>query len=78
MDKYALIYKCVIYTIYIVALRSINGTNYINGGYTIDWAQQFDVAGTTFTYEREDSEPEFLKALGPTTEDLIVSVSTIS
>lgn len=57
-----------------LSLRNRDGKNYINGGYTIDWAQKFDAAGTTFTYGRDDSEPEFLKALGPTTEDLVVLV----
>ncbi|XP_039261164.2 A disintegrin and metalloproteinase with thrombospondin motifs 6-like isoform X1 [Styela clava] len=57
-----------------LALRNTRGVSFINGGYTIDWPRKFEVAGTTFSYERAADEPEVLKALGPITEDLIVMV----
>jgi len=47
---------------------------FVNGAWTIDWPRQFEIANTTFTYEREKDKPETLKALGPTSEDLTVMV----
>ncbi|CAH1244241.1 ADAMTS6 [Branchiostoma lanceolatum] len=47
---------------------------YINGQWTIDWPSTFQVAGTTFSYERPDGEPESLSALGPTKEVLEVMI----
>ena len=49
--------------------------NYINGGWTIDWPRKFEIAGTTFDYQRPSSDVESLQALGPTNEDLIIMVS---
>lgn len=56
-------------------MRNTAGQSFINGGWTIDWPHKFEIAGTTFTYERNPDDPEMLKALGPVTEDLIISVS---
>ena len=58
------------------AVRSARGMNYINGGWTIDWPRKFEIAGTTFDYQRPTADPETLQALGPTTEDLIIMVSS--
>ncbi|CAH1774293.1 unnamed protein product [Owenia fusiformis] len=57
-----------------LALRSADGTYYINGAWTIDWPRKFEVAGTVFHYERPKGSPEILKALGPISEDLVVMV----
>ncbi|XP_041133358.1 A disintegrin and metalloproteinase with thrombospondin motifs 6-like [Polyodon spathula] len=57
-----------------LALKSIGGDFYINGGWTIDWPRKFTLAGTTFNYKRPVDEPESLEALGPTTEFVVVMV----
>ena len=49
--------------------------NYINGGWTIDWPRKFEIAGTTFNYQRPIGERETLQAAGPTTENLVIMVS---
>ncbi len=55
---------------------SENGTYFINGAWTIDWPRKFQVASTVFHYERLDDGPEILRALGPTSETLILMVKT--
>ncbi|XP_077980914.1 A disintegrin and metalloproteinase with thrombospondin motifs 6-like [Glandiceps talaboti] len=55
-----------------LALKSVNDDYYVNGQWTIDWPSSYDVAGTTFKYERPPDEPEVLTASGPTNQDLIV------
>ncbi|XP_076815322.1 A disintegrin and metalloproteinase with thrombospondin motifs 6-like isoform X1 [Clavelina lepadiformis] len=57
-----------------IALGNIKGVNYINGNYTIDWPRKLKIAGTTFSYKRPTKEPESLQALGPTSEDLVITV----
>ena len=44
----------------------------------IDWPKAYDVAGTTFKYERPETGPERLVALGPINEELVVMVSTVA
>jgi len=55
-------------------LKSENGPYYINGDWTIDWPRKFTVAGTVFHYERQNDAPELMRAVGPTSENLIVMV----
>ncbi|KAL5016574.1 hypothetical protein ScPMuIL_006163 [Solemya velum] len=57
-----------------LALKSEKGDYYINGDWTIDWPRKFSIAGTTFHYERPSEEPEALRALGPTSENLVVMI----
>ena len=53
---------------------SENGTYQINGAWTIDWPRKFHIADTYFHYERHHDGGEVLRALGPTSEALIVMV----
>ncbi|XP_061763783.1 A disintegrin and metalloproteinase with thrombospondin motifs 6 isoform X2 [Nerophis ophidion] len=57
-----------------IALKSEGDDYYINGAWTIDWPRKFDVAGTAFHYRRPSDEPEYLEALGATTENLVVMI----
>ena len=63
-------------SIFLTALKSVNNDYYINAQWVIDWPKAYDVAGTTFKYERPESGPERLVALGPIDEELVVMVST--
>ena len=54
---------------------SENGTYQINGAWTIDWPRKFHIADTYFHYERHHDGGEVLRALGPTSEALIVMVT---
>jgi hypothetical protein len=66
------------YTYFIVeALKSENGPFYINGDWTIDWPRKFTVAGTVFHYERQNDAPEIMRAVGPTSENLVVMVTIL-
>lgn len=55
-----------------LALKSASGEYHINAEWFIEWPKSFEVASTTFKYDRPDDSPETLVALGPTSEDLIV------
>ncbi|WAR22939.1 ATS6-like protein [Mya arenaria] len=55
-----------------LALKSEGGPFYINGDWTIDWPRKFTVAGTVFHYERQNDAPEIMRAVGPTSENLVV------
>ncbi|XP_054612641.1 A disintegrin and metalloproteinase with thrombospondin motifs 6 isoform X2 [Dunckerocampus dactyliophorus] len=57
-----------------IALKSEGDDYYINGAWTIDWPRKFDIAGTAFHYKRPSDEPEYLEALGATTENLVVMI----
>ncbi|XP_066282432.1 papilin-like isoform X1 [Branchiostoma lanceolatum] len=62
-----------------LAVRNASGHYYINGGWHIDYAQPFTVAGTIVHYERKTEayrEPEILRALGPLTEPLYIDLIT--
>ena len=59
----------------IPALKSEDGPFYINGDWTIDWPRKFTVAGTIFHYERQSDAPEIMRAVGPTSENLVVMVN---
>lgn len=54
----------------------MNNDYYINAEWMIDWPKSYDVAGSTFIYERPDDAPETLSALGPTNQELVVMVIT--
>lgn len=60
----------------VTALKSEADDYYINGAWTIDWPRKFDIAGTAFHYKRPTDEPESLEALGATSENLVVMVSS--
>jgi len=49
-----------------IALRGVDQTDYINGKWLIEWPQNFEIAGTTFSYKRSTGELESLSARGPT------------
>ncbi|XP_067872497.1 A disintegrin and metalloproteinase with thrombospondin motifs 10 [Heterodontus francisci] len=57
-----------------LALKSDGEEYFINGGWSIDTPQRFDIAGTAFHYKRPDDEPECLGALGPTNASLFLMV----
>lgn len=58
-------------------MKSEGDDYFINGAWTIDWPRKFDIAGTAFHYKRPLDEPESLEALGATTENLVVMVTTL-
>ena len=66
------------FTYCFLALKSENGPFYINGDWTIDWPRKFTVAGTVFHYERQSDAPEIMRAVGPTSENLVVMVSRLT
>ena len=61
----------------LTALKSEDGPFYINGDWTIDWPRKFSIAGTVFHYERQNDAPEIMRAIGPTSENLVVMVRTV-
>lgn len=57
-----------------LALRSEDPDKYfLNGGWTIQWNGDYQVAGTTFTYTRKGNW-ETLTSPGPTTEPVWIQV----
>ena len=58
-------------------MRNRNDEYYINGDWTIDWPRKFSIAGTVFHYKLVEFEPESFRALGPTSEDLVVMVTVL-
>ena len=64
-------------TFSVQALRNRNDEYYINGDWTIDWPRKFSIAGTVFHYKLVEFEPESFRALGPTSEDLVVMVTVL-
>ncbi|XP_031201513.1 A disintegrin and metalloproteinase with thrombospondin motifs 7 isoform X2 [Mastomys coucha] len=57
-----------------LALRSKDPDKYFfNGGWTIQWSGDYQVAGTTFTYTRKGNL-ENLTALGPTSEPIWIQL----
>ncbi|XP_069079052.1 A disintegrin and metalloproteinase with thrombospondin motifs 7 [Pleurodeles waltl] len=57
-----------------LALRGEDPENYfLNGGWTIQWNGEYDVAGTTFTYERQ-GDLENLSSPGPTREPVWIQL----
>ena len=58
------------------ALSNLDGTYYLNGRWTISPAMDLDAAGTTWKYSRGKDHRETLMADGPTTEPLMLVVST--
>lgn len=74
MFMYILLQQFLISVCWILALKSENGPFYINGDWTIDWPRKFTVAGTVFHYERQNDAPEIMRAVGPTSENLVVMV----
>ena len=73
-----------------LALRNMTGHYFINGNWRIDFADDYELAGTVFRYERKIRPgtkkgrakllsmfaPEELTSLGPTTEPLYLVVSS--
>ena len=57
-----------------LALRNDRFRYYLTGAWTVDWPGNFDIAGTVFEYRRPYNRPEYLQAVGPTSEDLVVEV----
>ncbi|XP_076803513.1 A disintegrin and metalloproteinase with thrombospondin motifs 7-like isoform X2 [Clavelina lepadiformis] len=58
-----------------LALKSpVDNDYYLNGNYTIQWDFMFELAGTTFTYQRINKTLDNITAEGPLTHDLMVMV----
>ncbi|XP_023235428.1 A disintegrin and metalloproteinase with thrombospondin motifs 6-like [Centruroides sculpturatus] len=57
-----------------LALKSVEGKILINGKSVIHWPKIFNVAGTKFHYMRPKYHLEYIHALGPTSEDVIVTL----
>ncbi|CAH1637578.1 unnamed protein product [Spodoptera littoralis] len=60
-----------------LALRSKNGTYYLNGHYHIDFPRSIMIAGALWTYERSQQgfhAPDKLRCKGPITEPLYLSL----
>lgn len=63
------------------ALRRSDGTFVFNGNWAINWSGEYQAAGTTFAYRRQDTTtPELITTLGPLTEpiDIMVQYSNLS
>lgn len=57
-----------------LALRTTNGKYVLNGGWKIDKAGVYEVAGSEFLYKYGYSSPGSLTSDGPLTEDLVLEV----
>ena len=63
-----------------VALRRSDGNYVINGNWAINWSGEYEAAGTSFTYRRQDANNgELIEAQGPLLEsvDLMVCIIRI-
>ena len=60
-----------------IALMNNNGQYILNGDWYIQWSGDYEVAGTTVSYERVANK-ETVASLGPLKEPLHVMVSVIS
>jgi ADAM-TS Spacer 1 len=59
------------------ALRRADGTFVFNGNWAINWSGEYQAAGATFTYRRQDaSTPELISTRGPLTEPIDIMVMT--
>jgi len=61
------------------AVKNVRGEYYLNGHWTIDFSRALHVASTVMHYDRGsegDLAPEILHARGPTTEPLVIEVSS--
>ena len=57
------------------ALRRPDGTFVFNGNWAISWSGDYEAAGTTFTYRRQDAAtPELISAQGPLAEPIDIMV----
>ncbi|XP_076366901.1 A disintegrin and metalloproteinase with thrombospondin motifs 6-like isoform X2 [Tachypleus tridentatus] len=54
------------------ALKTTNGSYHLNGKKEVSWPMTYAILGTRFHYMRTKSHHEFLHALGPLSEELIV------
>uniref|UniRef100_H2YTT4 Peptidase M12B domain-containing protein n=1 Tax=Ciona savignyi TaxID=51511 RepID=H2YTT4_CIOSA len=59
-----------------LALKSVVDDNeyYLNGGYMIQWNSDFELAGSTFSYERVNSTQDNITAQGPITHDIMIMI----
>ncbi|XP_045026312.1 thrombospondin type-1 domain-containing protein 4 isoform X2 [Daphnia magna] len=58
-----------------LALRRSDGTFVFNGNWAINWSGEYQAAGTTFAYRRQDTTtPELITTLGPLTEPIDIMV----
>ena len=57
-----------------LALQNDNGEYYLNGNWFIQWSGDYEIAGTTVTYQRHRNK-EMFKASGPLKESLHIMVS---
>jgi hypothetical protein len=57
------------------ALRRSDGTFVFNGNWAINWSGEYQAAGTTFAYRRQDTTtPELITTQGPLTEPIDIMV----
>lgn len=61
-----------------LAIRDVYGKYFLNGEWQMVSEGVFDIAGTQFVYQRNYREPEKLTAEGPTTQDIVLEVRSIS
>lgn len=78
--SYKFLYKFVYFIndIIIAAIRSANGSFYLNGKWRIDFPKSWRMAGTIFHYSRYPQgfpAPDKISCLGPTNETLYIVVS---
>ncbi|EFX88574.1 hypothetical protein DAPPUDRAFT_191054 [Daphnia pulex] len=58
-----------------LALRRSDGTFVFNGNWAINWSGEYQAAGTTFAYRRQDTiTPELITTQGPLTEPIDIMV----
>ena len=71
--------KCIITTLpvfsFFLALRRLDGSFVFNGNWAINWSGEYQAAGATFTYRRQDATmPELISTVGPLTEPIDLMV----
>lgn len=79
-------YRCVNFLFFLLwcvwvcpAVKNVRGEYYLNGHWAIDFSRALHIASTVVHYDRGsegDLAPELLHARGPTTEPLIIEVSS--
>jgi hypothetical protein len=65
------------FSFFFAALRRSDGTFVFNGNWAINWSGEYQAAGTTFAYRRQDTTtPELITTQGPLTEPIDIMVNT--
>ena len=64
-----------LFSFFFLALRRLDGSFVFNGNWAINWSGEYQAAGATFTYRRQDATmPELISTVGPLTEPIDLMV----